>query len=87
MNLNHLEQLRNQIASTENLNSLRQELIVEFDRVIHFIQDQLEKDVKVLEKDLQELKNTPLKDRKTLEIIGHLITDFGDLRKDLETEI
>lgn len=87
MNLKHLDQLRNQIASTENLNSLRQELLVEFDRIIHFIQNQLEKDVQVLEKDLQELKNAPLKDEKTLEIIGHLIMDFGDLRKDLETEI
>lgn len=87
MNLKHLDQLRNQIASTENLNSLRQELLVEFDRIIHFIKVQLEKDVEVLGKDLQALKNAPLKDPKALEIIGHLIMDFGDLRKDLETEI
>jgi hypothetical protein len=59
----------------------------EIDRIIHFIKEELEKDVQTLEKDVQELRKTTVNDQHTLEIIGHLIMDFGELRKDLETEI
>ena len=87
MNLTQLETLRNQIQNVDNLTSLRKELLKEFDKIIRFIKNQLEKDVQNLEQDVQELRKTPVEDRKTLEIIGHLVTDFSELRKDLETEI
>lgn len=79
--------LRDQIKKTENLNLLRDELLKEFDWIIHVVRELLEKDVEKLERDVQELKQTPIGDKKTLEIIGHLVMDFSVLRHDLETEI
>lgn len=87
MNLSHLQSLRDRIALTADLNSLRNELIEEFERIVHFLKDQVEKDVRHLELDVLELKKTTVKSKKALEIIGHLVMDFGELRKDLETEI
>jgi hypothetical protein len=87
MNLTQLERLKKQIQRTDNINPLKEELLIEFDRIIHFIKNQLEKDVQTLEKDVEELQKTSINDKHTQEIIGHVIMDFSELRKDLETEI
>ncbi len=87
MNLAHIESLKALIFKTSDLNSLRAEILKEFDHVIHFLKDRLEKDVHHLAKEVQELQRTPLENPKIREIIGHIVMDFGELRKDLETEI
>lgn len=87
MNLSHLVNLKKKLLASRDLNPMRQEITEEFDRVIHFIQDQLEKDVKNIEQDVENLSHSSAPDASTREIIGHLIMDFSELRKDLETEI
>lgn len=87
MNLAHLESLKNLVIKTDDLDSLRGQIIKEFDHIIHFMRDQIQKDISHLEQDVQELRQTPLEAPKAREIVGHLVMDFGELRKDLETEI
>ena len=87
MKLTRIMNLKEQIQNTDNLNLLRDELLKEFDWIIHVVKELLEKDVKNLEQDVQELRKTTIGDKKTLEIIGHLVMDFSVLRQDLETEI
>lgn len=87
MNLSRLIDLKKRLLVSGDLNPLKQEIIQEFEKIIHFIQNQIEKDVKNIERDVEDLSQTRVPDGKAQEIIGHLIMDFSELRKDLETEI
>lgn len=85
--LSRLETLKRKIQSAKEISSLRNEILEEFEKIIIFVKGHLEKDVQTLGKDLEELQKSSVSDPRTLQIIGHLVTDFSELHKDLETEI
>lgn len=85
--LSRIQTLKRKIQNAQDITLLRKEIIEEFERIIVFIKSHLEKDVQNLGKDLEELQKSSVNDPKTLQIIGHLVTDFSELHKDLETEI
>ena len=86
MNINKLKKLRQQIDFAEDINHLKKEIIDKLDKIILLFGHEIEADIEDLEKDVEQLQETKIPNGKAMEIVGHLVTDFGELRRHLEIE-
>ena len=87
LNIDKLKALRQKIDAAENLNVLKDEITAKLDKVISLFDQELGTDLQYLKKDLDELQETDLKAGHAREIVGHLVTDFSELKRHLEIEL
>lgn len=87
MNIDKLKLLREKMDDIEDLNALKDEIKLKLDKVIQLFDQDLGVDLQYLKKDLEELQETDLEAGHTREIVGHLVTDFSELKRHLELEL
>ena len=66
MNLENIKNLKKNIDKEKDLNILRNDIKKEFDRIIRFLETNLEEDFRHLEADIHELENITIDDRDDL---------------------
>ncbi|MDP8218780.1 MAG: hypothetical protein P9M03_08650 [Candidatus Theseobacter exili] len=87
MNIDKLKLLREKMDTVEDLNALKEEIALKLDKVIGLFDQDLGTDLQYLKKDLEDLQETDLVAGHTREIVGHLVTDFSELKRHLELEL